>query len=288
MSRPRSNWQMFADLGVEVPKVSRRDRRNKQCPGRTRCKVCNRWVRVSIHEWRAAEGGVTCSTCEKGDSNHMQVGDIVEVLHVRGLWTPGGDTARFWPVMGSFHTDESLNFEPLHYHVDYRFLTESEAEKTRDMAELRYIDGATAIVTACYHTPLMGRLIIPEGEDDKNEDLCRWSRNPGHYRRQNHMIREWLAGFPKESYMQTIPRKYRRPWPGCPGQDKLRQKLYFEYRDARLDLATMACPHRGVDLSGIEPDDQGVIHCPGHGLRFCARSGQSIWYYNDGKKGGKA
>lgn len=37
------------------------------------------------------------------------------------------------------------------------------------------------------------------------------------------------------------------------------------------------CPHRGYDLSGIEPAD-GVIRCPLHGLRFDSNTKQLIEY----------
>lgn len=33
------------------------------------------------------------------------------------------------------------------------------------------------------------------------------------------------------------------------------------------------CPHRGLDLSSLPPDSRGLIHCPGHGLRFDAQTG---------------
>lgn len=30
----------------------------------------------------------------------------------------------------------------------------------------------------------------------------------------------------------------------------------------------MKCPHRGFDLSGVEPDEDGIITCPLHSLQF--------------------
>jgi nitrite reductase/ring-hydroxylating ferredoxin subunit len=36
------------------------------------------------------------------------------------------------------------------------------------------------------------------------------------------------------------------------------------------------CPHKGYDLSTIEPDKNGEIHCPLHDLKFNAKTGQMI------------
>ena len=36
------------------------------------------------------------------------------------------------------------------------------------------------------------------------------------------------------------------------------------------------CPHRGIDLSGITPDDAGVITCPLHGLRWLSSTGNIV------------
>ncbi len=95
----------------------------------------------------------------------MEIEDKVEVLCVRAIWTPGANyNPHWWPVMGSFHTDESQDFPPIHYHVDYRFLTEPQALKSR--VEANGSNGKP-IPTACYHAPLMGRLIVPEGEETK-------------------------------------------------------------------------------------------------------------------------
>lgn len=38
----------------------------------------------------------------------------------------------------------------------------------------------------------------------------------------------------------------------------------------------MICPHRGIDLSGLEPDNEGNIVCPGHGLKFNLQSGEIV------------
>jgi hypothetical protein len=33
------------------------------------------------------------------------------------------------------------------------------------------------------------------------------------------------------------------------------------------------CPHRGVSLAGLKPDEQGNVICPGHGLKVNQRTG---------------
>ena len=209
----------------------------------------------------------------------MKVGEIVEVECVRAWWAPGSDNSKkayWWPVMGSFHTDEALNFVPLHYHMDYRFLTDAQTLKSRVDA---FTSMGQKVATACYHAPLMGRLIVPQGVETVNADLCQYRAGDHHYHNQNRDIKAWLAKFPRDSWRRTERRPYLREWPGCPQQsEKLANKLYEEYWDAEIDPVVRICPNRGADLSGIEPDEDGVITCPAHGLRFCATSRKAVWH----------
>ena len=34
------------------------------------------------------------------------------------------------------------------------------------------------------------------------------------------------------------------------------------------------CPHRGTPLNAVAPDENGVIHCPAHGLKWLATTGE--------------
>jgi hypothetical protein len=36
------------------------------------------------------------------------------------------------------------------------------------------------------------------------------------------------------------------------------------------------CPHRGYDLSQVRPDEDGIITCPLHGLKFNAETGELL------------
>lgn len=40
--------------------------------------------------------------------------------------------------------------------------------------------------------------------------------------------------------------------------------------------AKKVCPHRGFNLDSIPPDENGLIECPMHGLRFYAESGKLV------------
>lgn len=69
--------------------------------------------------------------------------------------------------------------------------------------------------------------------------------------------------------------KCKRAWPEFPT---------FRLPGAAKDLARYAvplrdcwrCPHRGFNLRLVSPDANGVITCPGHGLRWHAASGLPV------------
>lgn len=52
------------------------------------------------------------------------------------------------------------------------------------------------------------------------------------------------------------------------------KRLEDEYAGARLKSCKV-CPHRGIPLSSMEPQD-GVLTCPGHGLRWDAQTGEIV------------
>ena len=55
----------------------------------------------------------------------MELGKFYSVPHVRARW--GHNAPKWWPVMGPAHSDsEIIKFEPVHWHVDFRFLNKTD------------------------------------------------------------------------------------------------------------------------------------------------------------------
>ena len=55
-----------------------------------------------------------------------------------------------------------------------------------------------------------------------------------------------------------------------------RGALEEAFKGARLIGPQRRCPHRGVALAHIGPDGDGIIECPLHALRWCARTGEHV------------
>lgn len=194
----------------------------------------------------------------------MEVGKSYDVLCVRANWqskSPGMGlplAARWIPVIGPIHDDlEVLGFEPRHWHVDFRFLRKKD-QRTFDKHfghRLVYTQPITAVLP---DLPSLDCTV------------------PGH--------RHWLGsirvdelpheGIPPESYMRVMRRKMMADYPSYPRTISWLRPLEDAYQGHRLK-AGMVCPHKGVDLSGIQPVD-GVITCPLHGLGWCAETGELV------------
>ena len=57
------------------------------------------------------------------------------------------------------------------------------------------------------------------------------------------------------------------------------------YKGERIkDLASPRCPHRNICLEGL-PEHDGVVECPGHGLRWDLRDGTLVAWAKDDVKG---
>ena len=148
-----------------------------------------------------------------------------------------------WPVIGPKHTDaEIIGFPHPHYHMDVRFVSKRHAECLvgRSLWTARDIYMIAAAV------PLSIR--VPGGGIEPHPPII--------YRRRK-CIR---AGRHPERWA---------PW---------HVDLTNAYADASIvqTPAGPVCPHKGAPLGSIAPDADGVITCPLHGLRFCAKSGRCL------------
>ena len=150
------------------------------------------------------------------------------------------------PVIGQPHDDAKyIGFKPVHVHLDWRFLDAEQRESIRSMGENAVHD---AVIVVTY----------PEGTGMELK------------------LKDALAddSIPNHSFIRTLFKTYQGPFPAYPSrQPYWMPALSKAYRDSRMGNDHI-CPHRGADLSGVDPDEHGVITCPLHGLRWCAKTGE--------------
>ena len=79
---------------------------------------------------------------------------------------------------------------------------------------------------------------------------------------------------PAESWYRVAKRKFNAHYPAYPHKTPhWVRELEAAYAGATLSPG-LICPHKGAPLEGMQPDDDGCITCPFHGLRWNASTGQ--------------
>ncbi len=69
--------------------------------------------------------------------------------------------------------------------------------------------------------------------------------------------------------------KCKRELPAYPGEKATwLPRLEEKYQDCRLK--TPICPHRGIALDNLPCNEDGVVTCPGHGLRWNIKTGELV------------
>lgn len=178
-----------------------------------------------------------------------------EVQCAFGLWLPKWKP-RWWPLLPvQIHEDPSLGAPQVHFHIDDRFLTPrayAAAAKWASIYKERY-DPTPAAMSIwplmCFVDPVTG-----EQPEPVNPDLDNTSR-------LNEVRREWVLA----TCMKTRRlKRFRDTLPAYP-MERRELQAEFEYQ-----AAAPICPHRGMDLTAVEPGPDGVTVCPAHGLRICA------------------
>ena len=168
---------------------------------------------------------------------NLVIGRSYQVPCVRAIW-PDGNRVAWWPVLGPAHDDrEIIGFDPEHWHVDFRFLP----------GQLTAPERARKTAQDCYVVPInhvyLDRHHPSEPLDSERLDLV-----------------------PARIYHQVQARRYQGPYPSYIHVPWIR-KLEAAYEHTTLKNGTV-CPHKGADLSGILPNENGIITCPLHGLRW--------------------
>ena len=190
-------------------------------------------------------------------------GRFYDVPCVRIMWLPKQRKPRWIPITGPRHEDgEFLYFPYQHWHVDHRFLHKSDREKSAslDSSNPRRRDPATT-PRVIYNRVALVMQLVPEGQDLTIEQIIHRGLD----------VREFGIT-PDHTVFRRDPRWYRvmrrKCSERCPSYDHRPtwlRKLEAVYRDHQLGPARM-CPHKGADLSTIEPDEDGQVVCPFHGL----------------------
>ena len=184
----------------------------------------------------------------------MELGKYYDVPHVRAvfmepIWTPA--TPEWWPVIGPMHEDaEIINFSANHYHVDMRFMTQAQ-----------YLKGVPAggVSSPCHR--IFSEVIVNVWPDGWNTQVALSE------------IGDHADIIPVESYYRLQRRRFQRDYERYPVHlPRWLADLHRAHKDRQLK-DNMICPHRGADLSNIAPDEDGIITCPLHGLRWCAATG---------------
>ena len=204
----------------------------------------------------------------------------IGVVHVRGVWPFHSNRAMWWPVNGPMHIDPELDFPAQHFHIDARYIPPKRWDRLLkamegEIVSIRQKNHYTesySLEKAAYHrlagAPLMTELIAPQSLGTtiishlKKNGLATY--DPLDNSRQAVDV---LKAFPEHEWKKVRTVEEFRPMQPVPGLSVTRSKLK-RWHNVPLDLEKMVCPHRGADLSGIEPED-GLITCPARPSFLC-------------------
>jgi len=156
------------------------------------------------------------------------------------------------PVYGPPHEDrEIIGFPHQHYHVDIRFMS------VRGLA--RY-SGRINILEELLSYPMTVPVVIAPSLEAGTQP-ARVAVSPFPILKRRKCYRE----------MPDFPGPVERRLQGfCRSFGPL---LEDTYQGCQLKLDNPICPHRGFRLAGL-PQKDGLVVCPGHGLRWDLRTGQ--------------
>lgn len=158
--------------------------------------------------------------------------------------------ARWWPVMGPKHEDKALiGFAPIHYHIDWRFVPESDYR--------RIVRGRTE--DNCYAVVLQETYYSVEPPPERQRSIAT-SPNPN-----------VILARPELRRAKCI--REMVPYPIAHVERAWMAKLRPAYADCKMK--NMICPHRGLPLDTL-PVIDGVVTCPGHGLRWRVDTGEMV------------
>lgn len=156
---------------------------------------------------------------------------------------PWNNRRSIWPVLGPLHADaEFFDFPRAHYHIDPRFLTYNQVRYVSMIGRCAIktyppVQTVEPLILAVTGYPLSHRgAEIPRGRPGLISRRCR--------------ISTYTPGELRHDRVEEMRNYY-----GDPAEP------------IRLGDGRILCPHRKLELSTFQPDANGVVTCPLHGLR---------------------
>ncbi len=178
----------------------------------------------------------------------VKIGDPKRRAQLRHDEAPLGCTGMlqgWWPVVGPQHEDAAIfDFPHEHWHFDLRFLSAAQIANRSN----RFWDDKPAKPATLLSLPLTnhkGEL----GQPELRQRRCH-REQPG-----------W------DAYFAATLRKNRPP-------NLVKLERITAIKGQTLKSCKI-CPHRGLPL-GSMPVVDGIITCPGHGLRWNASTGEIV------------
>jgi len=160
----------------------------------------------------------------------------------------GGLKPMWWPVHGRIHNDVGyFNFEPLHYHIDVRFLNKRHLHQIGN-----FNDGME-------HTPLQRSFSQPVSQMKTYKD-GKW---------------EYKDLAPVElRKAKCIREQIDYPYSDMPPVKRLNTD--FAGKKCAKTSHGFVCPHQHYPIGQVPADKHGIVTCPLHGIRINATTGVCV------------
>lgn len=169
-------------------------------------------------------------------ATQVRVGEAYLVPGItRPLWS--GALTAWYPVLGLAHADNEYIHASAHFHFDVRFFP-------ADFFPLTKLSYSELVVVAA--TPQEMMVKVHFTHDDDREAMVVW---------RNAICQREMPDFPA----------WTAPWYPA---------LVAGYKNKQV-LPGQRCPHQGTCLTGLPQSDEGVVMCPGHGLRWNLKTGRA-------------
>lgn len=148
------------------------------------------------------------------------------------------------PIIGPKHDDEGpVNFPYNHYHIDWRFIY-GLADYKRDI----------------------------RGDSITGYEFARVICLPGNGISEYSIHASGLEiEYKTRKCARVYGGDYNFPVSTANGEVRFLKTLEKEFKGCKLKAGHI-CPHKGINLSSIAPDENGLIVCPGHGLAFNSKT----------------
>lgn len=182
-----------------------------------------------------------------------------------------GHPPQWLPILGRNHEDADIvGFEPQHWHIDLRFATDRQLQTLDPNHNGR-----------CYMRVVTLSNVQPQGQTCEAAALrlARYMRDTGASAESVHETDTWLFEHEEHPvgtwYRIAAMECHRTTLPAYPhGLAYWSEILNARYAGRTWNGPSRQCPHRGAPLAGIEPDEDGIVTCPLHGLEFDACTGK--------------